>query len=57
MNDSMNCIFCKIIAKEIPNHTVYEDDFAYALLLQTQRTNQQEHKPQFQLLACYQAVS
>lgn len=28
----MNCIFCKIIAKEIPNHTVYEDDFVLAFL-------------------------
>lgn len=25
MNDE-NCIFCKIIAKEIPAHVVYEDD-------------------------------
>lgn len=32
MNNSMNCIFCKIIAKEIPNHTVYEDDFVLAFL-------------------------
>ncbi len=26
------CIFCKIIAKEIPNHTVYEDDNVLAFL-------------------------
>ncbi len=28
----MNCIFCKIIAKEIPNHTVYEDANVLAFL-------------------------
>jgi len=27
-----NCIFCKIINKEVPNYTVYEDDFALAFL-------------------------
>ena len=27
-----DCIFCKIIAKEIPNHTVYEDDNVLAFL-------------------------
>jgi histidine triad (HIT) family protein len=27
-----NCIFCKIINKEIPNYTVYEDDFVLAFL-------------------------
>lgn len=27
-----NCIFCKIIAGEIPNYTVYEDDYALAFL-------------------------
>jgi histidine triad (HIT) family protein len=27
-----NCIFCKIIAKEIPNYTVYEDDHVLAFL-------------------------
>ncbi len=27
-----DCIFCKILAKEIPNHTVYEDDFVLAFL-------------------------
>ncbi len=28
----MECIFCKIINKEIPNHTVYEDDHVLAFL-------------------------
>lgn len=28
----MPCIFCKIIAKEIPNHTVYEDANLLAFL-------------------------
>jgi histidine triad (HIT) family protein len=28
----MLCIFCKIIAKEIPNHTVYEDASVLAFL-------------------------
>ncbi len=27
-----DCIFCKIINKEIPNHTVYEDDSVLAFL-------------------------
>ncbi|OGH85102.1 MAG: hypothetical protein A2493_00840 [Candidatus Magasanikbacteria bacterium RIFOXYC12_FULL_33_11] len=27
-----NCIFCKIIAHEIPNYTVYEDEHALAFL-------------------------
>lgn len=27
-----DCIFCKILNKEIPNHTVYEDDFVLAFL-------------------------
>lgn len=27
-----NCIFCKIVAKEVPNYTVYEDDFVLAFL-------------------------
>lgn len=27
-----NCIFCKIINKEIPNYTVFEDDYALAFL-------------------------
>ncbi|MDO8509748.1 MAG: HIT family protein [bacterium] len=27
-----NCIFCKIVKKEIPNYTVYEDDFVLAFL-------------------------
>jgi len=26
----MDCIFCKIIEKEIPSSMVYEDDFVYA---------------------------
>ena len=25
-----NCLFCKIIAKQIPSKTVYEDDQVYA---------------------------
>lgn len=28
----MDCIFCKIIAGEIPNHTVYQDDNVLAFL-------------------------
>lgn len=28
----MSCIFCKIIAKEIPNHSVYETDEVLAFL-------------------------
>lgn len=28
----MNCIFCKIIGKEIPNYTVYEDESVLAFL-------------------------
>ena len=28
----MDCIFCKIINKEIPNYTVYEDEFVLAFL-------------------------
>lgn len=27
-----NCIFCKIVKKEIPNYTVYEDDNVLAFL-------------------------
>ena len=27
-----DCIFCKILAKQVPNHTVYEDDFVLAFL-------------------------
>lgn len=27
-----NCLFCKIIAKEIPNYTVYEDENVLAFL-------------------------
>ncbi|HSA59743.1 MAG TPA: histidine triad nucleotide-binding protein [bacterium] len=26
----MDCLFCKIIAKEIPSKTVYEDDLCFA---------------------------
>ena len=26
----MDCLFCKIIAKEIPSEKVYEDDLVYA---------------------------
>lgn len=29
---TMNCIFCKIVHKEIPNYTVYEDDRCLAFL-------------------------
>ena len=28
----MNCIFCKIISKDIPCHIVYEDDHSFAFL-------------------------
>jgi histidine triad (HIT) family protein len=28
----MDCLFCKIVAKEIPNHTVYEDNAVLAFL-------------------------
>ncbi|MDK2826706.1 MAG: histidine triad family protein [Methanolobus sp.] len=28
----MGCLFCKIVAGEIPSHKVYEDDFVYAFL-------------------------
>lgn len=34
-----NCIFCKIVAGEVPNYTVYEDDFSLAFLDITPRTN------------------
>ena len=27
-----DCIFCKIIKNELPNHKVYEDEYAYAFL-------------------------
>lgn len=27
-----DCLFCKIVAKEIPNYTVYEDDHVLAFL-------------------------
>ena len=33
-----DCIFCKIIVGEIPNYTIYEDDFALAFLDITPRT-------------------
>lgn len=33
-----NCIFCKIINKEIPSYPVYEDDVVYAFLDITQTT-------------------
>ncbi|BAB04908.1 HIT family protein [Halalkalibacterium halodurans] len=32
MSHDPNCIFCKIIAGEIPSATVYEDDHVYAFL-------------------------
>lgn len=28
----MDCIFCKIVNKTIPNYTIYEDDFVLAFL-------------------------
>ncbi len=34
----MDCIFCKIIAGEIPSHKVYEDEETYAFLDITQGT-------------------
>lgn len=30
MND--NCVFCKILNKEIPSYKIYEDEFTYAFL-------------------------
>ncbi len=27
-----NCIFCKILAKQIPSERIYEDEYAYAFL-------------------------
>ncbi|MFA7314465.1 MAG: HIT family protein [Candidatus Magasanikbacteria bacterium] len=27
-----NCIFCKILAGKIPNHTIYEDEYTLAFL-------------------------
>lgn len=33
-----NCIFCKIINKEVPSYKVYEDDVVYAFLDLTQVT-------------------
>jgi histidine triad (HIT) family protein len=32
MGAAMDCIFCRIIAGEIPSHTVYEDDATLAFL-------------------------
>ena len=32
MNQDLNCIFCKIIAGEIPSYKVYEDDQFFAFL-------------------------
>ena len=34
----MNCIFCKIINKEIPSKTIYEDDLVIAILDLSQAT-------------------
>lgn len=34
----MNCIFCKIVAHEIPNYTIYEDDSFLAFLDISQAT-------------------
>ena len=28
----MNCLFCKIINKEIPSYKIYEDEIAYAFM-------------------------
>ncbi len=28
----MDCLFCKIIAGDVPSHKVYEDDFVYSFL-------------------------
>ena len=33
-----DCIFCKIIAGEIPSYKVYEDDLVYAFLDISQNT-------------------
>lgn len=33
-----NCVFCKIIKKEIPSYTIYEDDFTFAFLDLSQTT-------------------
>lgn len=33
-----NCIFCKIVNKEIPSYKVYEDELVYAFLDLTQTT-------------------
>ena len=33
MSQSDDCLFCKIIAGEIPSTKVYEDDTVYALSL------------------------
>ncbi len=30
--ECMDCIFCKILSKQIPNYTVYEDDHTLAFL-------------------------
>ncbi len=32
LNTMENCIFCKIINREIPNYTVFEDEYALAFL-------------------------
>lgn len=32
MNDLKNCLFCQILADEIPSEKVYEDEFSYAFL-------------------------
>lgn len=28
----MNCVFCKILNKEIPSYKIYEDEYTYAFL-------------------------
>lgn len=31
-SDKMNCIFCKIVDREIPSYTIYEDEIAKVFL-------------------------
>lgn len=32
LQNNMDCLFCKIVAQQIPNYTVYEDEHALAFL-------------------------